>query len=137
MVIVVRSTSKSASVTVVPSIVNEPVTSPVRPTAVVAPIADQLLVDAEPGEGAGGRLEVELAGLGVDGPGALDPRGAAGVGRTSAGSVGDLVDGGVQGDLLGGVVPQEPPEPAADDNRRSTTTTGDEDLGARGHGGAR
>ena len=38
VVIVVRSTSKEASVTVVPSMVKSPVTSPVRPTAVEAPI---------------------------------------------------------------------------------------------------
>jgi hypothetical protein len=36
---VVRSTSKLAAVSVVPSMVIDPVTSPVRPTAVVEPIA--------------------------------------------------------------------------------------------------
>lgn len=40
VVIVLRSISNEAAVTVVPSIVIEPVTSPVRPTAVAAPIRD-------------------------------------------------------------------------------------------------
>lgn len=113
VVIAVMSTLNWASVTVVPSMTKEPETSPVRPTASVAD-PGELLVDAEAGERAGRRVEVEIARRGVDVPGAVESAGA-GCGAGAGGVRGDAARGGVDVHLVGGVAAAEPPQHGAED----------------------